>query len=185
MLRRETPPLARGRGVAQPRVHRVRGDTPARAGKGRPAPWRCVIPRRHPRSRGEGLPQRGCSGRTRGDTPARAGKGADGRPHPRTSRRHPRSRGEGFYVRKDGTVEQETPPLARGRAPAQVRDRAGMGDTPARAGKGTRWPPSPRKRRRHPRSRGEGRTPALLADDGPETPPLARGREEVGHVEPP
>jgi len=174
----ETPPLARGRGVAQPRVHRVRGDTPARAGKG--CHGRCAVfpdqgdtPARagkgpsarrggrggwrHPRSRGEGLPARPISVRWSETPPLARGRG-DVRP-----RRHPAPgdtparAGKGMRSVVGSSSSMETPPLARGRADAQACRVSRLGDTPARAGKGRPRGPSSRTPGRHPRSRGEGR----------------------------
>src|SRR5665647_1069377 len=63
---RETPSLARGRVVGEPLEPALEGDTPARAGKGGTWATTTTAPRRHPRSRGEGLtchhPQNGHRG---------------------------------------------------------------------------------------------------------------------------
>ena len=177
-------PLTRGK--PEVRVRRVegRGLIPAHAGKTdtrRPGPRSRGA---HPRSRGEnGLESdappspRGSSPLTRGKRdasqgagdhagliPAHAGKTVhrqDGL-HQRTA--HPRSRGENVEVLVSGAAPRGSSPLTRGKPTGILRRPTGPRLIPAHAGKTPLRAAHIRRRRAHPRSRGENRLPTVLAD---------------------
>ena len=116
-----------------------------------------------------------CHRRDRGHIPARAGS-TTRQARPRGSAAaHPRSRGERKRGENGQQGEQGSSPLARGahgRGGAQVRqDRL----IPARAGSTTPSSTHARRRRAHPRSRGEhtSRSNVTVATAG--SSPLARG----------
>ena len=109
------PPLPRGNRLYAAVLSVKQGFTPAPAGKsGHMAQWLGPGPV-HPRSRGE-IPVRGGNHRHRSGV-------------------HPRSRGEILRLSPPGGVNMGSPPLARGNRGVQQALWAGLGFTPARAGK--------------------------------------------------
>jgi len=195
----ETPPLARGRLDSVVADGTVVRNTPARAGKATQSDKRRTAQKKHPRSRGEGPlsishrmlgaetpplargrpPTAFQHGNYQGNTPARAGKAESVRDYMNDLRKHPRSRGEGTTTNAKQSERSETPPLARGRQWRPLDESLAGRNTPARAGKAQRGPCPPQRRRKHPRSRGEGSQNWPLAPSTGETPPLARGRHSV------
>ncbi|CAG7844723.1 hypothetical protein USB125703_00970 [Pseudoclavibacter triregionum] len=195
-----SPPLARGAQLPPHPHPSIGGITPARAGsasRARPAPSR---PRDHPRSRGEhvatpdgmdawtGSPPLARGARdgplgvavSTGITPARAGSTGARSAASATRRDHPRSRGEHNSTCRDLPAVAGSPPLARGARDARRVRPGPRRITPARAGSTPAWAWFGRRRRDHPRSRGEH---AVLRHPQPPrrgSPPLARGAPQRG-----
>ena len=109
--------------------------------------------------------------------PAHAGKTTTDTTYRPGRRAHPRSRGEN----KDGAGVTSTPrgssPLTRGKRPRRHQRRDRLGLIPAHAGKTRQRGLSGRRRRAHPRSRGEN-APATtrIARPGGSSP-LTRGKQ--------
>ncbi len=153
-LRREPPPLARGRPVRPLRHPRAGRTTPAGAG---PTPgathwvWQCM---NHPRWRGaderrlataantkEPPPlargrrhDRSQHGHPRRTTPAGAGPTGGTSPSPGPGTNHPRWRGADYRTRWPSSLCSEPPPLARGRLVGRPSWRNVRRTTPAGAG---------------------------------------------------
>ena len=152
--------------------------------------------RAHPRSRGENNPFLGCSGGglgssplTRGkrDTiwqgistvgliPAHAGKTPCWAPPYLVLRAHPRSRGENQVAVVMILSPSGSSPLTRGKRRLLVGHGKRLGLIPAHAGKTSRSLSRSRRRRAHPRSRGENRVvgPPWVGQLG--SSPLTRGK---------
>ena len=95
---------------------------------------------------------------------------------PRLARNYPRSRGEEAVKLGLEVDDWELPPLARGRAFQDARDRLPGGITPARAGKRPMAATPSIKNWNYPRSRGEEVQWPTNQIGRMELPPLARGR---------
>ena len=172
----EAPPHARGWTVGRGRVHLRRAGSPARAGMD-PAPLSVQSrPSRLPRTRGDG-PEAGrlidrwieAPPHARGWTGLRAHLAVDARGSPARAgmdhlalQRHdlaqrlPRTRGDGPVSRQVPLAWCQAPPHARGWTAAPARDDDRHDGSPARAGMD---PPGRRcrpRRRRLPRTRGDG-----------------------------
>ncbi|CAG7844724.1 hypothetical protein USB125703_00971 [Pseudoclavibacter triregionum] len=193
-----SPPLARGAHRLLP-VRRDRpGITPARAGSTRRASSTRPCRGDHPRSRGEhwqdlrrewanvGSPPlaRGAllrvpvRERVPGITPARAGS-TQCRARPTTGvRDHPRSRGEHCADTVPTITPPGSPPLARGARRGTGAGADAPGITPARAGSTGRASRGGRRRRDHPRSRGEHGGTVCGDPISWGSPPLARGARD-------
>ena len=172
-----SPPHARGRHQLRHSFATYLRITPACAGKTAPTIRGAAVCRDHPRMRGEDTGQAcPCGGvvgspphaRGRRDaiyysdpitgiTPACAGKtGVEVIPNV-VRKDHPRMRGEDSPAGFAKSLGNGSPPHARGRRPpAQRRRRAGR-ITPACAGKTRSAHRESRRRRDHPRMRGEDR----------------------------
>ena len=153
----------------------MRGLIPAHAGKTGWGATFAIFAWAHPRSRGEnpcavaarlrmqgsspltrGKPHRGVPGRAgTGLIPAHAGKTGDVPSHCEVRRAHPRSRGENTPEDRARLRIQGSSPLTRGKHPDDGADGRRVGLIPAHAGKTGPHARSPRRRRAHPRSRGE------------------------------
>ena len=193
-------PLARGARPREGRRVAVPGLIPARAGSTIQSLFPASGPWAHPRSRGEHAPlsparpvatgssplARGArpapypGGMTAGLIPARAGSTPPGRPGLGRGGAHPRSRGEhSMCVVPDGSGGGSSP-LARGAHVLHHSEGQLEGLIPARAGS-TRCARSPgRKRRAHPRSRGEHVAVSVSTPKGYGSSPLARGAQRAG-----
>ena len=99
-------------------------------------------------------------------------------------RKHPRSRGENDEAMLAQELDEETPPLARGKLDGFAGARRRLGNTPARAGKTLSRQPYSRHAWKHPRSRGENSARTAQPDGPVETPPLARGKRRSGSARP-
>ena len=188
-------PRARGSLRGRGPVRAGGGSIPASAGK--PAP-RSSTPgwlRVHPRERGEAragwavhLHPAGPSPRARGSLcqveqvigrdgsiPASAGKprSADRAPH--AARVHPRERGEAGYSRIESIHARGPSPRARGSRDERLHVVVGRGSIPASAGKPSRRPAPPSRRRVHPRERGEAALVVLGGGRLQGPSPRARG----------
>ena len=155
----ETPPLTRGRQLANHKYFYRLGNTPAYAGKTSEA--------------------RAAEAAGIGNTPAYAGKTTEEDELPLKSRKHPRLRGEDEKQSVQSRTFRETPPLTRGRLEKSVFDRLSERNTPAYAGKTAKCGVGRLESWKHPRLRGEDvrivwRYPSVL-----ETPPLTRGRPQA------
>ena len=97
---------------------------------------------------------------------------------------HPRSRGENACVCFERRCLTGSSPLTRGKRRCSHRSRRPAGLIPAHAGKTCQRGPSARRRRAHPRSRGENAVGVACAagDDG--SSPLTRGKR-ISHFEKP
>ena len=82
--------------------------------------------------------------------------------------------------RIDPERTEETPPLTRGRPSGAVNCAAGVGNTPAYAGKTCAHGRTGNRPKKHPRLRGEDMPFRIDPERTEETPPLTRGR----HLEP-
>ena len=175
----ETPPLTRGRRKRLKTFKRKIGNTPAYAGKTGTTSMVKMGYRKHPRLRGEDLPDQARSRGhvetpplTRGrlyvgafargvyrNTPAYAGKTAPLFESPRDGQKHPRLRGEDYWLANGVGVWVETPPLTRGRLDF--------------------FEPSRTQQQKHPRLRGEDPVWDGVPRVEKERPPLTRGRPIV------
>ena len=175
---------------------RLKGITPACAGKSKTFGDRLNAWRDHPRMRGEKQPWSdyvssapGSPPHARGKalmskslncftgiTPACAGKSWHCTWRPPARRDHPRMRGEKNYYEDSIGYDTGSPPHARGKGWARIRNRSPRGITPACAGK--RLVPIKHNRvfRDHPRMRGEKLTGALTYMLPVGSPPHARGK---------
>ena len=168
-------PLTRGKLHAYELRVRTHGLIPAHAGKTRSARRRRSVTRAHPRSRGEnrrkalGLSRAEGSSpltrgklhayelrvRTHGLIPAHAGKTRSARRRRSVTRAHPRSRGENRRKALGLSRAEGSSPLTRGKlslaSPSSLHGRL----IPAHAGKTSSCSATCRRRRAHPRSRGE------------------------------
>ena len=168
-------PLTRGKLYSYRNRALYRGLIPAHAGKTSGCPSRRPGCRAHPRSRGEnGFPSpstvwttgsspltRGKPGGPRGThprgglIPAHAGKTFPARIGRGTVWAHPRSRGENSGQRAPPGVPGGSSPLTRGKRRLLISHRKRLGLIPAHAGKTSASTDRTRRRRAHPRSRGE------------------------------
>ena len=130
-----------------------------------------------PRARGKAL-QHECPQVGVGITPACAGKsgGVSGVSH--ASRDHPRVRGEKASSSMYASASLGSPPRARGKVYFPCKRKPPQGITPACAGKSAGILQSKDGSRDHPRVRGEKPDGVGAADDGPGSPPRARGKAE-------
>ena len=168
-------PLARGTLGARTATVAIKGLIPARAGN---TVFAVVLPigdGAHPRSRGEHCVGRvgaagdpGSSPLARGTQaigmivttftgliPARAGNTSSSCSYGGIVRAHPRSRGEHMSFEQAATRRKGSSPLARGTLKPLVSFTVCRGLIPARAGNTKPNHQDPRRRRAHPRSRGE------------------------------
>ena len=191
----ETPPLARGRHQLKELGLKLRGNTPAGAGKTLQADTVLFVHQKHPRWRGEDLykvpalplPEetpplaRGRRGTNRNiiiirrNTPAGAGKTPRGDLLVIPGGKHPRWRGEDWQRVQEMFRSVETPPLARGRPSLIDRHNLILGNTPAGAGKTGFGLLNLLHSEKHPRWRGEDKKTTVGVILKAETPPLARG----------
>jgi len=193
-----SPPRARGTALLVCRLAARLGITPACAGNRRGWRLRRRRGRDHPRVRGEqcfssacrtadvGSPPR-ARGTVHGDcssrsetwiTPACAGNSSRRPPTRSSPGDHPRVRGEQGTSSSSGVLSAGSPPRARGtEAPAPV-GRVLVGITPACAGNRYRHRSGRRRRRDHPRVRGEQPPPACGRTTPGGSPPRARGTGE-------
>ena len=174
----------------------IGGLIPAHAGKTLGLTVDHVIPRAHPRSRGENRrplvrPERrmGSSPLTRGKLneeaeafqkagliPAHAGKTSRS-PCARTSpTAHPRSRGENCEYWPMMFTYQGSSPLTRGKRVGRSPENHARRLIPAHAGKTRRLRPRRRGARAHPRSRGENLRAISSNLSGSGSSPLTRGK---------
>ena len=171
----DSPPLARGARVSPARGRRAGGLTPARAGSTQPQPEQHRLAwDSPPLARGA---RRRCGWRpgSSGLTPARAGSTVTSVLISAVPRTHPRSRGEHVAPNLPVLSAGDSPPLARGAPGHPYPVEQGVGLTPARAGSTRTPPPSCRRSRIHPRSRGEHTGMVARRYGPPDSPPLARG----------
>ena len=172
---------------------------PAHAGKTRHSSMRTIIPRAHPRSRGEnslrgGRPRgtRGSSPLTRGkpydsgwnptDTrliPAHAGKTGCRLPRGSGVRAHPRSRGENSTAATGLWRLLGSSPLTRGKRIAFAHDLLPVRLIPAHAGKTAPRSHALPDPAAHPRSRGENTWRLFMAQLSVGSSPLTRGKHRA------
>ena len=176
---RETPPLTRGRRSSVRTLGPRRGNTPAYAGKTRPGPDYVWDPSKHPRLRGEDHGDGRESIESLGNTPAYAGKTIVSPLSSPVHQKHPRLRGEDLFGRGFVKLDEETPPLTRGRLHVQGIRRKAPRNTPAYAGKTQGSTNRDEELRKHPRLRGEDDVAVKFATGLRETPPLTRGRQSA------
>ncbi len=188
-------PLARGWSAADRDLRKRINVLPARAGMVRRR-RRSSRPRpRAPRSRGDGPHYPGgyrhdhlCSPLARGWSdsvdvppargavlPARAGMVPTGGARCRSSGGAPRSRGDGPSSRGNRLQPRQCSPLARGWSSGDGADEGGHSMLPARAGMVPFPPASANRRRRAPRSRGDGPQSHGVTRFYQMCSPLARG----------
>ena len=108
--------------------------------------------------------------------PAHAGKTRRARRPPSIREAHPRSRGENIEGAAHLLEAEGSSPLTRGKPADRARRLAVAGLIPAHAGKTCPWRDRPRRRRAHPRSRGENRLALRLLDSARGSSPLTRGK---------
>ena len=172
-----SPPHARGRpsqGVVSPPVE---GITPACAGKTRTGKQLWWENPDHPRMRGEDATTPTAKHWQSGSPPHARGRQRRCHRHQRPDPDHPRMRGEDLPATGPGTVYDGSPPHARGRPQHVLCVRQHDGITPACAGKTNGQPTPNRRRRDHPRMRGEDPVRSGSQRAGPGSPPHARGRQ--------
>ena len=129
-----------------------------------------------PRARGK-VQQSGGSGVRPGITPACAGKSGACASPPRSPGDHPRVRGEKVDKFSIKAPEPGSPPRARGKGMPRTAGRAGVGITPACAGKSDREFFSGLRLGDHPRVRGEKWESVSMMSSPTGSPPRARGKE--------
>ena len=189
-------PLTRGKLVGL-LGRRLRGRLiPAHAGKTLRPTSRGALAWAHPRSRGENFshvirmsPSAGSSPLTRGKQPRRprcrprdrlipahAGKTSSFRYADLSVPAHPRSRGENAATSGATTSVFGSSPLTRGKQLSDARRRGYRRLIPAHAGKTGLRARSPRRRRAHPRSRGENQVHAIRQQITAGSSPLTRGK---------
>ena len=191
-----SPPHARGKVLRQIHERKLRGITPACAGKRMLRATMTYEKGDHPRMRGEKpaclfkrQPGQGSPPHARGKavifpvanirlgiTPACAGKSRTGSTHDRCGRDHPRMRGEKTPRQICSETGRGSPPHARGKAHRQARCQNDAGITPACAGKRSEArlrsaPPGD-----HPRMRGEKLSFVVIIESRQGSPPHARGK---------
>ena len=132
--------------------------------------------------RGEDFVDRSHCCRQAGNTPACAGKTAFAVVRALEELKHPRMRGEDRTRSKRCPTKTETPPHARGRLFHLNKKAAGLGNTPACAGKTSDLVKSENARRKHPRMRGEDCSSPAATNSAWETPPHARGRPALART---
>ena len=108
--------------------------------------------------------------------PAHAGKTHTSRAPVTSSRAHPRSRGENKNPNSRGHPLSGSSPLTRGKPCRAPRRGCCPGLIPAHAGKTSATMPSHRRRRAHPRSRGENWMSWGSSRPTPGSSPLTRGK---------
>ena len=193
-------PLTRGKLRHPRRPHRVHGLIPAHAGKTHGRSTRNPETPAHPRSRGENVltaqyspPTGGSSPLTRGKPrpccsathvarliPAHAGKTRSTRERQDASSAHPRSRGENMATHKKNRITGGSSPLTRGKQQTTWSFLPPWRLIPAHAGKTASRSPLTRRRRAHPRSRGENFLSSHLLIIGDGSSPLTRGKPGLG-----
>ncbi len=112
-------------------------------------------------------------------TPAHAGSTGDSAHGGSRSRDHPRSRGEHVSSRWAVRCGRGSPPLTRGARVEQMGREVRSGITPAHAGSTRAAGPVRRRRRDHPRSRGEHAPPGAHVPHVTGSPPLTRGAHDA------
>ena len=192
-------PLARGTRELRGYSHPVTGLIPARAGNTGVVGEDGVFGGAHPRSRGEhcGVKVRrrimtGSSPLARGTLrqlrygaevtgliPARAGNTNLTISSTSTSRAHPRSRGEHFQWGAHFGMIAGSSPLARGTRSTGIPCFHSPRLIPARAGNTLLVPGPYRRRRAHPRSRGEHGLKMASGEPQAGSSPLARGTPSI------
>ena len=169
---------------------------PAHAGKTVGIATETLVPRAHPRSRGENLNlvmideawagsspltrgKLGCEDRLPGTSrliPAHAGKTSPRSGTASLPSAHPRSRGENLVALRSGMTLRGSSPLTRGKRRLDQVDQPRWRLIPAHAGKTSSTPEMRYERTAHPRSRGENASvrehPILLRGSSP----LTRGK---------
>ena len=110
------------------------------------------------------------------NTPASAGKTSENIKKSRPVKKHPRVRGEDEIAFAEKAAKKETPPRPRGRRAYVLLPGDRQGNTPASAGKTNNQPSFTRKRKKHPRVRGEDHRDLPMIFPARETPPRPRGR---------
>ena len=178
---------------------KVEGLTPAFAGKTSSEPVTAAAIQAHPRIRGEDDRQApvvwlgaGSPPHSRGRqsdewtawgmiglTPAFAGKTRVYRVSSSTHRAHPRIRGEDQVVVEIHGRVQGSPPHSRGRQWVAAPGLVYWGLTPAFAGKTARNATGDRRRKAHPRIRGEDQFCTLTPAAQHGSPPHSRGRRHA------
>ena len=189
-------PLTRGKQARSSPSRQRRGLIPAHAGKTGGCGPRATPPGAHPRSRGENgyaAPLRsalpGSSPLTRGKPdgalhvwkprgliPAHAGKTTSIVPRGTTVRAHPRSRGENLVQFAEQAVNAGSSPLTRGKQHLRPHRGPRDGLIPAHAGKTDVRRLGARRRRAHPRSRGENTAHHPRTSSCAGSSPLTRGK---------
>ena len=117
------------------------------------------------------------------NTPAYAGKTVKLVDLSNSLQKHPCLRGEDDSSSDQNGTSSETPPLTRGRRPAQALHERALGNTPAYAGKTRNFHRPGDVVRKHPRLRGEDANRVVSRCGRPETPPLTRGRQALKRKE--
>ena len=189
-------PLTRGKRIVVDGQVASQGLIPAHAGKTLAVPLTSWSPRAHPRSRGENEPPsfsrsplRGSSPLTRGKPsppdrcrsstgliPAHAGKTREHGPAQGGREAHPRSRGENPVCAVIRISCRGSSPLTRGKHHVADGYRRERRLIPAHAGKTCRRGGASRRRRAHPRSRGENAIHLMPQPTVPGSSPLTRGK---------
>ena len=152
---RGSSPLTRGKHGGPTR--RVTADRliPAHAGKTSSRSHATSKRRAHPRSRGENRWERRRGCRCWGSSPLTRGKRDKELLHGLASSAHPRSRGENRQRVEGADATNGSSPLTRGKPRRRILRVRLRGLIPAHAGKTSRPRLRSRRRRAHPRSRGE------------------------------
>ena len=168
-------PLTRGKRRRRSRARPDRRLIPAHAGKTHTERTKTHAYRAHPRSRGENVAPCPCLTSWRGSSPLTRGKRPCSRTVPTPGRlipahagktpargvqallrgAHPRSRGENAVQKVEDGSDEGSSPLTRGKLLVAVRACDHDGLIPAHAGKTGRRRFRRRRKRAHPRSRGE------------------------------
>ena len=148
-------PLTRGKRYCRRSEHHARGLIPAHAGKTSSRSHATSKRRAHPRSRGENRWERRRGCRCWGSSPLTRGKRDKELLHGLASSAHPRSRGENRQRVEGADATNGSSPLTRGKPRRRILRVRLRGLIPAHAGKTSRPRLRSRRRRAHPRSRGE------------------------------
>ena len=148
-------PLTRGKLLRRDNRRHVRGLIPAHAGKTSSRSHATSKRRAHPRSRGENRWERRRGCRCWGSSPLTRGKRDKELLHGLASSAHPRSRGENRQRVEGADATNGSSPLTRGKPRRRILRVRLRGLIPAHAGKTSRPRLRSRRRRAHPRSRGE------------------------------
>ena len=179
------------------RAHpRSRGENPDRSASQTPPAW--LIPAHagkttgraacrsvrwaHPRSRGENHRRRSRDRRGVGLIPAHVGKTRTRTSVDRHGGAHPRSRGENRLIESRQNCCAGSSPLTRGKLNALRRVGADDGLIPAHAGKTSSCSTTCRRRKAHPRSRGENVIAERRLDPAQGSSPLTRGKPDLPKV---
>ena len=170
-------PLTRGKPGTRGSGSSRAGLIPAHAGKTRRNRPPRLTTRAHPRSRGENPRPEAAAALDAGLIPAHAGKTRGNGAGTRWLRAHPRSRGENQTTEQAFVKALGSSPLTRGKRQRLAPYGAVHGLIPAHAGK-TSWTCARlRRRRAHPRSRGENRSPSHPPNRKSGSSPLTRGKQ--------